>query len=229
MENKNKQILRIAGVLIILGIIIGIFSIVPSVESDEFLKEVHPNKNQVFTGAVFQFFLIPIYVGFSLLLHPILSRYNKTLSLGFVGFRFVSATFQLIGIVLLPIFVLVSHKYSIANSSDIVIYETAGETLRLLRDLTNHLGVILATGLGNLLFYLVLYRAKLIPKWLSIWGLSGNIVIMLASFFILFQLIEVVSTEYGLMTIPLVVQEIVLAIWLLTKGLAIKTNPMESV
>lgn len=229
MANKNRNQIKIAGGLIILGIIIGILSIVPSVESDKFLEEVYPNKNQVLTGGIFQFFLVPIYIGFSLLLYPILKQYSKTLSIGFVCFRFMAATFQLIGIILLPIFVLLSQEYSAAASSDLAIYESVGDILRLSRDLTNHLGVILATGLGNILFYLILYREKLVPKWLSIWGFIGNMAIMLASFFIIFQLIQVISTEYGLMSIPLVVQEIVLAIWLLTKGLKIKTNAQQNV
>nr|WP_027421123.1 DUF4386 domain-containing protein [Crocinitomix catalasitica] len=141
----------------------------------------------------------------------------------------MAATFQVIGIILLPIFVLLSQEHSSASPSDIAIYESAGDMLRLFRNLTNHLGVILATGLGNVLFYLILYKEKLVPKWISIWGFLGNIVIMLASFLIIFQLIEVISTEYGLMSIPLVVQEIVLAIWLLTKGLTIKTNAQQNV
>jgi len=180
-------------------------------------------------GAIFQFFLIPIYVAFSLLLYPILKHYNKSLSLGFVGFRFMAATFQLIGIILLPIFVLLSQEYSTVSSSDLAIYESVGDMLRLSRDLTNHLGVILATGLGNVLFYLILYREKLVPKWLSMWGFLGNAVIMIASFFIIFQLIEVVSMEYGLMSIPILVQEIILATWLFTKGLSIKTSAQQDV
>nr|WP_027421124.1 DUF4386 family protein [Crocinitomix catalasitica] len=86
MENRNKQISKIAGILIILGIITGILSIVPAVESSKFLEEVYPNKNQVLTGGIFQFFLVPIYVGFSLLLYPILKQFSKTLSIGFIGF-----------------------------------------------------------------------------------------------------------------------------------------------
>ncbi|MDW7692651.1 DUF4386 domain-containing protein [Flammeovirgaceae bacterium SG7u.111] len=224
MEYRNKHISRIAGALIILGIIIGILSIVPSVESNKFLDEIYPNKDQVLTGAIFQFLLVPIYVGFSLLLHPILKQYSNTLSIGFIGFRFMAATFQIIGIILLPVFVLLSQEYSKSNPSYIAIYESAGNLLRLSRDLINHLGVILPTGLGNFLLYLVLYRENLVPRWLSLWGLLGNIVIMLASFLIVFQLIEVISTEYGIMSIPLVVQEIILAMWLLKKGLVIKTN-----
>jgi hypothetical protein len=79
--------------------------------------------------------------------------------------------------------------------------------------------VILATGLGNLMLYYILFKEKLTPKWLSIWGIISNTLIMTASFLLLYKLIEVVSTEYGIMTIPLVLQEVILAIWLIVKGL----------
>lgn len=219
MKYKNKQISRIAGVLIILGIVVGLLSIVPSVEGENYLKEVYPNKNQVLTGALFQFFLVPIYIGFSLLLYQILRDFNKSLSIGFVGFRFVAGAFQLIGMITLPIFILLSQKYLSGTGSNLMYYETTGELLKLYRDLTNHLGVMLATGLGNLILYYIFFKGKYIPVWLSLWGVVGNTLIIIAGFVLLFQLIEVVSTEYVIMTIPLVLQEIVLAIWLIVKGL----------
>ena len=109
--NSNKRLSKITGILILLGIIVGIFSIVPSVEGENFLEEVYPNKNQVLTGAIFQFFLVPIYIGFSLILYQVLREYNKTLAIGFVGFRIMAGVFQLIGIILLPILILLSQKY----------------------------------------------------------------------------------------------------------------------
>jgi len=214
-----KMTSRIAGALIILGIASGILSIVSSVESESFLNEVYPNKNKVLIGAIFQFLLVPIYIGFSLVLYPVLKKYNKTLSIGFIGFRIMAGVFQLLGIILLPIFILLSQNFLDQTNTDLMIYETLGEILKLFRDLTNHLGVILATGLGNLLLYYILFKSKLVPAWLSIWGILGNTLIMLASFLLLFKLIEVVSIEYGIMTIPLVLQEVVLAIWLISNGL----------
>lgn len=216
--SSNKQISRIAGILIILGIISGILSIVSSVESKDFLNEVFSNKNQVLIGAIFQFLLVPIYIGFSLVLYPILKEFNKTLSIGFIGFRIMAGVFQLFGIILLPILVLLSQKFLVQPNADLMLYETIGEILKLLRDLTNHLGVILATGLGNLLLYYILFKGKLIPIWISIFGITGNTLIMIASFFLLFEVIEVVSIEYGIMTIPLVLQEVILAFWLIIKG-----------
>ena len=224
MDLNNNQRARVAGVLIVLGMISGFLSIVPSVESDNFFTEVYPNKSQVLTGAIFQFFLIPIYLSFALILYPILRNFSKPLSLGFIGFRFMAGTFQLLGIILLPMFVDLSQEYLKAFPSDTSFYKSTGEFLRTFRDLTNHLGVILPTALGNFLFYWILYKDNLIPSWLSLWGILANGAVMFAGFLILFHLIEVISFAYGLLSIPLVLQEIVLAIWLITKGLNIKTE-----
>lgn len=215
----SKKNSRIAGTLIFIGIIVGVLSIISSVENEKYLEIVHLNKNQIFIGAFFQFLLIPIYIGFALILYPILKVYNSILSIGFVGFRFMAGVFQLLGIILLPAFIILSEGYSIEINSNLIFYKTAGEILQLSRDLINHLGVIIATGLGNLLLYSIFYKEKSIPIWLSTWGIIGNLLIIIASFLILFQRIEVISTEYIIITTPILLQEIILAIWLIKKGL----------
>ncbi len=205
----------------------GILSIVPSVEGTDYLTEVYPNRNQVLTGALFQFLLVPIYIGFSLVLYQILKDYKETLALGFVGFRLMAGVFQLIGVILLPLFIYLSQLYLNSAPSDLAYFEYLGNLLKLFRDLTNHLGVMLATGLGNLILYTIFYQGNYIPKWLSAWGILGNVLIMSASFLILFQLTEVVSTTYILLTIPVVLQEIVLAIWLIVKRLDLSIVNLE--
>ncbi|WP_052143756.1 DUF4386 domain-containing protein [Wocania ichthyoenteri] len=216
---ESKQISRIAGTLIFIGIIAGVLSVVPSVEDEKYLEIIYLNKTKVLISALFQFLLIPIFIGFALILYPILKQYNSILSIGFVGFRFMAGVFQLIGIIVLPAFIILSEKYTTGINSNLIFYETVGEILQLSRNLINHLGVIIATGLGNLLLYSILYKEKNIPIWLSTWGITGNILIMTASFLILFQLIEVISTEYIIITTPILLQEIILAIWLIRKGL----------
>ncbi|MDN3649842.1 DUF4386 domain-containing protein [Reinekea marina] len=208
-----------AGLLIFSGIICGIFSVVPYVEGIEYLSESAPHGTRVLIGAVFQFLLVPIYFGFALFLYPILRRYNKSLAIGFVSFRLLSCVFQIIGVILLPLFILLSSKYLSVSNPDTSTIETLGEILKLGRDLTNHMGVMLATGLGNLILFYIFIKYKLAPLWLSYWGLLGNILAMFTSFLILFDAIDVISSTFIAMTIPLVIQEIVLAIWLIKKGL----------
>lgn len=216
---SDRKVSIIAGSLILLGIVSGILSVVPAVEGEDYLRQAYLHKNQVLWGALFQFFLVPIYIGFALLLYPILKNYKENLALGFVGFRFVAGVFQLIGIILLPVFVLLSQEFIKAEVTNGLSFDQLGGMLKLGRDLTNHLGVMLATGLGNLLMYFIFYKAHLVPKWLSIWGLVGNLLAMLASFLILFSQIDVISTSFAMLSLPLVFQEIVLSIWLIVKGL----------
>ncbi|MGB0524832.1 MAG: DUF4386 domain-containing protein [Flammeovirgaceae bacterium] len=217
--DSTKRIARIAGVLILTGMVAGIMSVVPAVEDPEYLKEVYPNRHQVLAGAFFQFLLVPIYIGFALLLFKPLKLYNESSAMGFVGFRLIAGAFQIFGVILLPLFIYLSQSYLNAAEDQLLYFEHLGALLKMMRDLTNHLGVMVATGLGNFFLYYIFFSGKQIPKWLSVWGILGNVLIIFASFLILFQVVDVISTAYITMTIPLVLQELVLAIWLLTKGL----------
>lgn len=217
--NSIKRTSRIAGILILSGMAAGMISIVPSVESVDYLKEIYPNRSQVLMGAVFQFLLVPIYIGFALVLFKTLKSHHENSAIGFVGFRLIAGAFQIFGLILLPLFIYLSRTYLNTSGENLWYLESLGEMLKMTRDLTNHLGVMLATGLGNLLLYSILFSGKFIPRWLSVWGIIGNILILLASFLILFEYVDVISTAYIAITLPLVVQELILAIWLIIKGL----------
>lgn len=216
--NSTRKTAIIAGILILIGMVAGILSIVPSVEGPDYLTEVFANQNQVLSGAFFQFTLVPIYIGFALVLYPIIRKYNKSFAIGFVSFRIIAGVFQIIGLITLPIFIVLSQEFLESSTLDLLYFQFLGDVLKLGRDLANHVGVMLATGLGNLILFYVLFKTKLIPRWLSSWGLIGNTLAMLASFLILFRLIDVISPHFIVLTIPLVLQEIVLAIWLIVKG-----------
>lgn len=216
--DSNRKTSISAGALIILGMVAGILSIVPSVESIDYLSLVSNDKPRVLTGAVFQFLLIPIYIGFALLVYPILRKYKENLALGFVGFRIIAGVFQLIGVILLPLFIFLSQEYLKSETTYFLYFETLGSFLKLSRDLVNHLGVMVATGLGNLILYYICFKIKILPKWVIIWGLFGNGLAIISSFLLLFGSIQVISTSFVLMTFPLVLQEIILAIWLIRIG-----------
>ena len=216
--NSNRKTAIYAGILIIVGMIAGILSIVPSAESPDYLTEVSTNQNQVLSGAFFQFTLVPIYIGFALVLYPIVRKYSKSLAIGFVSFRIIAGVFQIVGVIALPIFILLSQQFIESTTPDLLYFQFFGDVIKLGRDLANHVGVMLATGLGNLILFYMFYKTKLIPRWLSSWGLIGNTLAMLASFLILFSLIDVISSHFIVLTIPLVLQEIIFAIWLIVKG-----------
>ncbi|MFC1785510.1 DUF4386 domain-containing protein [Candidatus Neomarinimicrobiota bacterium] len=216
--NSNRKTAIYAGIFIIMGMVAGVLSVLPEVEGSNYLSEVSANQIKVLIGAFFQFTLVPIYIGFALLLYPILKKYNESLAIGFVSFRIIAGIFQLIGVILLPIFILLSQEFLKSSTTDLSYFQLFGDVLKLGRDLSNHVGMMLATGLGNLILFYIFYKTKLIPRWLSSWGFIGNTLAMLASFLILFRIIDVIAPHFIFLTIPLVLQEIVLAIWLIAKG-----------
>ncbi len=72
-------------------------------------------------------------------------------------------------------------------------------------------------SLSALILNYILYRSKLIPRWLSGWGLIGATLYLGSGFLPLFGH-DPRSTIYLLMEAPLALQEMVLAVWLIVKG-----------
>ena len=75
---------------------------------------------------------------------------------------------------------------------------------------------VFAFAAGALMYYSVFYRARLVPRWLSVWGLLAGVLILTACLFSLFRGTPV--SDYKLLAAPIFLQEIVLGSWLLTRG-----------
>jgi hypothetical protein len=67
-------------------------------------------------------------------------------------------------------------------------------------------------------FYAVLYRFKLVPRWVSGWGLVAALLYWASSLLVMFHLIAPLSTGHIALQAPLGLQEIALALWLIVKG-----------
>ena len=216
--NANRRRTAIAGVLVIVGMIAGALSIVPVLEEPDYLVLISTHESEVILGAGFQFIMIPAYVGFALCLYPTVRIGNEALSLGFVGFRLIAGMFHFVGVILLPLFLVLGQEFVQAGGSDASSIAVLGELLRAGRDLVNHVALIISLSIGDLLLFYILYQSRLVPRWLSAWGIIGTGLTMLASFFVLFRLVDVVTPLYLGMNAPLALQSLVLAMWLITRG-----------
>ncbi|TKK91435.1 DUF4386 domain-containing protein [Herbidospora galbida] len=218
--HTNRRATPIAGTLVIVGMIAGVLSIVPVLEDPRRLALIPAHESQVIIGSVAQSIMIPAYVGFALYLYPTLRAENEALSLGFLGFRLIAATFHFIGVILLPLFLVLGHEFAQAGPADAFRLEVLGEVLRTGRDLVNHVALIISLGLGDLLLLLILWRSKFVPRWLTGWGFLGIAAAMSASFLVLLRLTDVVTPLYLTMNVPLGLHSFVLAVWLMTRGFA---------
>ncbi|MEV4896357.1 DUF4386 domain-containing protein [Nonomuraea sp. NPDC055795] len=211
----NRRAAAMAGALVIVGMIAGMLSVVPVIEESNYLALIPAHENQIIVGALSQFIMIPAYVGFALYLYPTLRKVNEALSLGFLGFRLIAATFHFVGVILLPLFLVLGQEYAQGGAAHL---ETLGDLLRTARDFVNHVALIISLGLGDLLLFGILHRSRLVPRWLSAWGLLGAGSAILASFLVLAGLTDVVTPVYLAINAPLALQSLVMAIWLIAKG-----------
>ena len=74
----------------------------------------------------------------------------------------------------------------------------------------------MAFSVGALMYYNLLYRSRLVPRWLSGWGILAIVLSLVACLLALFGHHPV--TSYVPLVLPIAAQEIVLAVWLIAKG-----------
>lgn len=142
--------------------------------------------------------LIPV-VGF-----PVFRRYDEVLATGYLVFR---GALEMIGYAATAFVLLAMASVPAGPGGSSVI-----NTLAKLPDaaITPYVDIIFA--LAALMLSWLLLRARLVPGWLAIWGLAGGVLYFAQGAAAAF------GSGWGPLMIPLAVQEITLAIWLIVKG-----------
>ena len=213
--NANKKTARIVGILFIIGTVAGVLSYIfagPVLDDPDYLVEVSTKENQIIIGA-----LLILIMGFALamvpvLLFPIFKKHNEALALGAVVFRgtLEAVTYIASAIVWLLLLAL-SREYVITEAPDVSYFQTTGTLLLEAGDWISHI-VSIVFSLGALMIYYLFYQTKLIPRWLSVWGIIGGIL------YLAVPLLGMFGSALDILMAPLAVQEMVLALWLIVKG-----------
>ncbi len=209
---------KVIGVLFILGIIIGIFTIAPAIDSNNYLYEAAANSNQVIRGAVFQFILSLIYLIVGVLLYPTLKITNQNLSNTFLSLRVITTAFIILSTLIMLSILSLSHSYTVNQSFFSILHEPLGHLLKIIRDYINHVFMIISLCLSNILLYFILSKGKAIPNWLSISGILSSVLSLFASILILFNLMDIITIEYLLLNAPTAIVELFFGFWLIFKG-----------
>jgi len=214
MSNERKLAI-FAGAGFILAIVFGTMSLA--------LSEVHiqdldftvilDNEISIKISAMMSMFMALSVMMISIAFYPVLKKTHPSLALGYVGLRFVEAFIFIISAVILLTLVTLSKDFS-----DMSFVNNSGQLLLDIRDWLGHVALdMVVFSVAALILYYILYKTRLVPRWLSIWGLAASIIYMAASYMVLFGF-EPLSPAYIAMNVPLALNELVLGIILITKG-----------
>jgi hypothetical protein len=218
MDSIRKIAITVGSLYLIgdvFGALSGVFA-APMRNGVNFLLNVSSNQNQVTFGALLVLFMGLALAMIPILMYRILKSHDGTLALGYVVFRGALETSTYIATAISwLLLVMLSQQYVAAGASVATNLQALGTLLR--GDEIGYVGTIIFL-IGTLMFYYVLYKSKLVPRWLSGWGLVAIAPYMAAALLDMFAVIQAGSTVESVLYLPLALQEIALALWLITKG-----------
>jgi hypothetical protein len=193
-----------------------------SLKGSGFVTAIAAHQGRMLAGALFALIAAFASAAIAVSLYPVLRRHAPAMTLGSVGFRLIEGMFYALSAV--SVLVLVTLVGSDATEAGIHV---PADLVRALHDSAS-LAAILAFYIGGTLYYLVFYRSRLIPRWLSAWGLVGTTLGAAAALLVLFQTLDLLSGVHTLLNVPIGLQEMVLAFWLLRRGFSDGPQPARA-
>ncbi len=215
-----------AGVLYLLGTIFGVASAIfggevisSSVQTKPLsgivlLDLVVTDSSRLLTGSFFILLMGISLVAMTAFLYPIFKKDSEELAMGMLLFRGVmeGVWYFMTTMSFLALFAL--GKEYVATGANSTALQSMANVVYKFQDLLGPVGTILFV-IGATCLYISFYRTSLIPRWLSVWGLISLVPYLAYALLHFFGL----DTGFGFyLQMPLAVQEMVMALWLIIKG-----------
>jgi len=218
--NTYRKTAIIAGVLFIIYTSVDILSFLflGPVTAPNYLVSVSANRGLVGIGALLLLIGGACASGIAISLYPVLKKFNAGLALGAVGFRISEGVLRFVSVCGLLSLITLSQQFVKAGAPDSSYFQTLGVLVYAGYHWVGNVGSLLAFSIGCLLYYIIFYRTKLVPRWISVWGLVAAILAMVSCALATVGLITPFGTVQVVMALPMLPQEMVLAAWLIVKG-----------
>jgi hypothetical protein len=215
--DSNRKTALAAGLLLIAATAASLLgtAIEPALTGTDYLTRISENMTRVSGGGLLELIAAGTSAGIAISLYPVLKRWSGTLALGAVVFRAIEAVMYTLGAVSMLSLLRVTQQFTQAAGADRSWLQAIGDSLVGVRQEAILAGVF-AFAVGALMYYYVFFRSRLIPRWLSGWGIAGALLMLVACLAALFSHNPV--TSYTILIPPIAVQEIVMAVWLIARG-----------
>lgn len=219
--NSNKKAAKIVGVLFILAAVTAVAGVIlydPILSGSDYLINGSEHANQVIWGALMELILVVSAIGTATTMFPILRKYNETIALWHVCFRFLEAIVITIGIISVLSLLTLSREFIAAGAPDPASFQSSGIILKAIHEWTFMLGPNFMLGINTMMYSYIFYKTKLVPRFIPILGMTGATLVFVCALLVMFGVIEQVSVWGGILALPVAANEMILAVWLLMKG-----------
>lgn len=225
MKNYRMNALM-AGILYFLGTVFGVFSTVVGGEvissivqskplsSFNLLRLVASDSTQLLHGSFFILLMGISLIAMTIFLYPIFQKDNKELAVGMLLFRgALEGSWYILTTLVVLVLCVLGIEYASTGANSPALQSMINVTYQF-QDRLAPVGPIFFL-IGATCIYISFFRTRLIPRWLSVWGLIGVVPYMIYALIHYFKIDNGIGFYLQMILAP---QEIVMAFWLIIKG-----------
>ena len=196
-----------------IGAIAGAALINPVINAPYYLTTVFPKSATVTTGMLLWMVNNIGIVFIGLLMFPILKKQSESMALGYVSMRMFESLLMTVGVAFAVLLIPLSQAFIKAGVTNASSYQAIGSMLKQAESLFLNLMQLLFLGLGGLILTVMLYRSRLVPRWISVVGIVGYALLLPAFVLALFGVFDPTPGAGGLgslLAVPVAVWEIII-------------------
>ena len=202
------------------GAIGGASLINPIINAPDYLTLAFP-KSITITSGMFGWMINDIgivFIGF--LMYPILKKHSESMALGYLSMRMFESLLMIVGVFFAMLLIPLSREFIHASTVDLAMFQTIGTILKQAENWFLNLLQLVFLGIGGLILNLILYKTKLVPRTISIFGLIGYALLLPAAVIGLYGVLDPTPGGPGsILAVPVALWEIIIMpIWLFKKG-----------
>jgi hypothetical protein len=167
-------------------------------------------------GSLLELVLALACIGTGVALYPILRPHQPGVALGYVAGRLLEAVTIVIG--LLSVLSITSLRESALGADATDASRAALETLAAVHNWAFQVGPNFILGVNSLLLAYLLYRSRLVPRFIALLGLVGGTLIVASGTLLVLGVVEMYAPITFMIALPVFAFEVSLATYLIAKG-----------
>jgi hypothetical protein len=206
---------KVIGALFLLGFAsygTGFGLVTSVVGAPDFLSTISTHRTTLVLGAFLMLLNSVVDVGKGVLFFPIVENHGKRTALAYLAAMIVEVILLAVGVLALLLIVPLGQYAVDARGASADWAKALGSLLTQSNTLAYQIAMM-ALAVGNVFLWSLAFRIRLIPRWLSAWGVIGYAVFLAGA------VAEIFGIHIGLMcTIAGGLFEVTLGFWLLIKG-----------
>lgn len=190
----------------------------PILETPDYLNQIAAHESTVLSGAFLIYLMSIACAVVGLGLYPILRKYSIGLAIGAAGFRLIESVTQVMSGLSLIALLALSREFVSAGAPNAAYFQSIGAIIDTAGEWLGNGVMLISWCIGAFIYYGIFYRYRLVPRWLSAWGLIGITLTVIASVLVMLGIIPGFGTVQMIANLPIMPQEIVFGLWLIVKG-----------